>query len=100
MPSLLVFGGALLSFAAPPVWWTGGNPPVIDAGAAANNKGPANIGQAKWMAKSALEALRAVDPATATAVEADLVGLGKPIASWTAPVRCVTRKDGAPSMRR
>jgi len=59
---------------------------VIDPQAAPNNHGVANIGQAKWMAKSALEALRVKRPDLATLVEADLVGSGKPIVSWAAPV--------------
>ena len=37
------------------------------------------------MAKKALEALRTTHPAIANAVEADLVGAGKPIPSWEAP---------------
>lgn len=73
-------GGSAI--AAPPAWWSAGDPPVIDPGAPDNNKGPANIGQAKWMAKNALEALRAVDANTANAIEADLVGPTKPISSW------------------
>jgi hypothetical protein len=83
-----VFASAIAGtflWAAPPAWWSDGNPPVIDPQAAPNNHGVANIGQAKWMAKSALEALRAERPDLATLVEADLVGTGKPIASWAAP---------------
>lgn len=72
--------------AAPPAWWSQGNPPVIDPAAGVNNHGMANVGQAKWMAKRALEALRATQPATADAIEAQLVGSGKPIASWDAPI--------------
>jgi len=37
------------------------------------------------MAKRAVIALHAVQPALADAVEADLVGVGKPIANWTPP---------------
>lgn len=85
MPSWLFLGG-VVAVAAPPAWWTEGDPPVVDAGAEVNNKGPANIGQAKWMAKSALEALGRVDPDGAAAVEADLVGPGKIIPNWNAPV--------------
>jgi len=77
---------------APPAWWTAGNPPVIDPAATPNSRGPANIGQAKWMAKNALEALRAVSPATAEAVESELVSdpeadppENKPIKTWAAP---------------
>ena len=70
----------------PPDWWSWGDPPVTASGAVVNNKGAANIGQGKWMAKNALEALRVVDPATAALVEADLVGPGKIIPGWAAPV--------------
>lgn len=65
-----------------PEWWTSGSPPVIDVEAEPNNQGPANIGQAKWMTKSALEALRKINVEAATAVETDLVGQGKIIPSW------------------
>lgn len=71
--------------AAPPLWWSTGNLPVIDANATTQNHGVANIGQAKWLAKNALEALRDVLPETAALVEADLVGAGKPLVSWQAP---------------
>lgn len=82
------------TYASPPAWWASGNPPVIDPNVASNNKGPANIGQAKWMAKNALEALRAVSPATAEAVESELVVTDpnaippqeRPIRSWGAPL--------------
>jgi hypothetical protein len=81
------------TYASPPIWWASGNPPVLDPSAASNNKGPANIGQAKWMAKNALDALRVVSPATAEAVENELVVMDpnaippetKPIKSWAAP---------------
>ena len=71
----------LAALAAPPIWWSIGNPPVIDGTAAENNQGPANIGQAKHMAKSALEALRPILPATASQIEADLA----PILNLTIP---------------
>jgi Bacterial TSP3 repeat len=79
----IIFGN--IATALPPAWWTQGNQPVILSAKTAetNNKALANIGQAKWMAKSCLEAIRGVAPATATLIEADLVGVGKPIASWT-----------------
>ena len=60
--------------AAPPLWWSDGIPPVIDTNATANNHGPANIGQAKWMVSEALRALDATDPAIASQVRADLAG--------------------------
>lgn len=60
--------------AAPPPWWTNGTPPVIDANATANNHGPANIGQAKWIVSEALRALEFNAPAIASQVRSDLVG--------------------------
>jgi hypothetical protein len=85
------------AFAAPPLWWSEGNPPVIAPGAPENNQGPANIGQAKHMAKSALDALRPVLPAVADEIEADLVGSGKPIPSWAAPANQAEKdKNHAP----
>ena len=71
----------LAALAAPPLWWSTSNPPVIDPTAAENNHGPANIGQAKHMAKSAIEALRPILPAVASQIEADLV----PIVDLTIP---------------
>lgn len=96
LPQKKLIPGLLLAlvvaaFAAPPLWWSEGNPPVLNANPA-NNKGPANIGQAKHMAKSALDALYPILPGTAAAIEADLVGPGKPIPSWAAPAN-QTEKD-------
>jgi hypothetical protein len=71
--------------AVPPAWWSEGSPSVIVTGAEQNNKGVANIGQAKFVAKRALEALRAVQPVTADAIEQELIGTGKPLVSWDAP---------------
>jgi len=85
------FTVALLNFsmiasAAPPGWWDGGPAPVIDGDLSpADPLGLATVGQAKWMAKNALVSLRKAAPAIANAVEADLVGSGKAIESWTAP---------------
>lgn len=67
---------------------------MINPNAPSNNKGPASIGQAKWMAKNALDALRVVSPATAAAVENELVVTDpdaippqeRPINSWDAPI--------------
>jgi hypothetical protein len=84
LTTLLLITGMTVS-AAPPLWWSEGNPPVVNASAASNNHGPANTGQAKWMANRALAALRQILPQTADAIEADLVGDGKPIATWDAP---------------
>ena len=81
-----LLGQSFIANAAPPAWWSQGNPPVIDPNAPTENHGMANIGQAKWMAKRAVEALRVASPTIADQVEADLVGTGKPIANWNAPV--------------
>jgi pectin methylesterase-like acyl-CoA thioesterase len=91
MKRLCAVSGIVLAIAggihaAPPASWSNGNPPVINPQAEVNNHGAANIGQAKWMAKSALEALRTTQPVAADAIEAQLVGTAKPIASWDAPV--------------
>ncbi len=72
---------ALVAFAVPPLWWSVGDPPVIVPGAPQNNKGPANIGQAKHMAKSALDVLRPILPAVTAQIEADLA----PILNLTVP---------------
>lgn len=80
-----LLGQSFIANGAPPAWWSQGNPPVVDPNAPSNNYGSANIGQAKWMAKQALEALRAASPTIADQVEADLVGTGKPIPNWNAP---------------
>lgn len=52
----------------PPAWWQEGDIPVIDPTAESNNQGPANIGQAKWMAMRALETLTTLDPALAAGI--------------------------------
>lgn len=84
-----LIGTSFIADAIPPEpnWWREGDPPVIPPNAplASDNRGVANIGQAKWMAKSALNALRAASPSIADQVEGDLVGSGKPIANWNAP---------------
>jgi hypothetical protein len=84
IPGLLL-ALVIAALAAPPLWWSTGDPPVIDPAATENNHAPANIGQAKHMAKSALDALRPILPAVADQIEEDLVGPGKPIPSWAAP---------------
>jgi len=56
----------------PPLWWADGNPPVTAPGAGPNHHGPANLGQAKWMAKRALETLAACDAPLAAAIEQQL----------------------------
>ncbi len=71
IPGLLL-ALAIATLAAPPLWWSAGDPPVIAPGAPENNHAPANIGQAKHMAKSALDALRPVLPDVADQIEADL----------------------------
>ena len=90
LPQKKLIPGILLmlviaALAAPPLWWSTGNPPVIDPGAVENNHGPANIGQAKHMAKSALDALRTIIPAVADQIEADLTGGANPIVDFTIP---------------
>lgn len=70
----VVSGVFLDPITQPPAWWTSGNPPVVNPYAKPNNHGVANIGQAKWMAKSALGALRSVDAELAAEIESDLVG--------------------------
>jgi Bacterial TSP3 repeat len=101
LPQKKLIPGILLALvlsasAAPPIWWSEGNPPVLNANPA-NNKGPANIGQAKHMAKSALDALYPVLPDVAAQIEADLVGSGKTIPSWAAPANQAEKeKNHAP----
>lgn len=82
--SVFLSSGVLVN-AVPPAWWSAGFAPVVDPMAIPNNHGVAKIGQAKWMAKSALDALRAADPLLASQIEANLVGPGLPIMSWDAP---------------
>ncbi|MFD0894237.1 hypothetical protein KBB96_09500 [Luteolibacter ambystomatis] len=86
LPALLAASITTPAPAVAPTWWSNGTPPVIDPAATPENHGVANIGQAKWVAKNALETLRSVVPDVAEQVEADLVGSGKPLASWDAPV--------------
>lgn len=80
IPSILL-AQIIAASAAPPQWWGAGNFPVVDPNAAVNNHGPVNIGQAKHMAKSALDALRTVYPTVADQIEADLT----PIVDFTIP---------------
>ena len=79
-----------------PAWWSTGVPPVIDPAAPLNNQGAANIGQAKWMAKNALDALRAVNAPAASSIEANLVGAGKIIPNWNPPAPGWSRKARRP----
>lgn len=74
-----------------PQWWHDADPPVIAPGSATNNRGPANIGQAKHMAKSGLDALRSKLPDLANEIESELVGAGKPIPTWDAPQDLASR---------
>jgi N-acetylmuramoyl-L-alanine amidase len=57
-----------------PAWWTDEGTRVIPPGAIENNKGPANIGQAKHMVAQALKALDITAPTLATQIRADLAG--------------------------
>jgi hypothetical protein len=77
-----------------PAWWTNEATRVILPGVIENNQGPANIGQAKHMARAALLALRASGQTQiADDIEAVLVGppvagspsLNPPLASWDPP---------------
>ena len=77
---------------AQPDWWEIGDFTVIESGAIPNNHGPANIGQAKHMAWSALQTIRSIDPEMADEIERNLVGVGRPIPSWLA----VDESDYAP----
>ena len=72
---------ALVALAAPPLWWSEGDQPVINPNAVEENKAAANIGQAKNMAKSALTSLAQVRPDIAALIEADLA----PIFPLTVP---------------
>jgi hypothetical protein len=102
LPQKKLIPGILLmlmiaALAAPPLWWSAGDPPVIVPGTPQNNRGPANIGQAKHMAKSALDALEAIDSDLAGLIEADLVGPGLPIPHWNPPANQAERdKNHAP----
>lgn len=73
----------------PPEWWSQVDAQgfrVIDPNITDSNpKGPANIGQAKHMAKRALDALRPILPAVTSQIEAELVGPEKPIPNWDPP---------------
>jgi len=72
---LLLAGSMTAHAAPPPSWWLKPSAPVIipnEETDTANNHGMANIGQAKWMAKSALAALNLVLPAVAADVATDL----------------------------
>lgn len=75
--------------ALPPSWWhepdSSGRRVVDPTVTSPNHSGPANIGQAKFMAKRALHALHAQVPSVANEIEADLVGPGKIIPTWDVP---------------
>ena len=58
-----------------------GNDPVIDPNATENNKAPANIGQAKYITRSALDALLPILPDVTANIETDLA----PIIDLTIP---------------
>jgi len=64
-----------------PYWWSAGSVPPVSGTPQA--LAVANIGQAKYMAKCALDALRVYNPTTANLIEGDLVGPTKIIPSWT-----------------
>ncbi len=87
IPWLALLGTPLVLNAVEPapLWWSIGSPPPMNSNAT-QPLGVANIGQAKYMAKCALEALYKINPAVANLISADLVGVGKPIPSWTPPI--------------
>jgi len=68
-----LFSGISLQAQDAPAWWTDGNPPVVNENTE-NNKGPASIGQAKYMVKEALRGLAAVESTVAQQIEDDLAG--------------------------
>ncbi len=96
---MLVFSGIVV-LVAQPVWWGTSHSsdpdkpgnldlPSVTNGNEANNNGPANIGQAKHMARSALLEMRKMGFSDlADSIEGDLVGEGanKPIKSWNLAV--------------
>jgi alpha-tubulin suppressor-like RCC1 family protein len=80
--AMSAMSGELRAVEPPPSWWSIGTPrPVKSSGS--QPLGVANIGQAKYMAKCALDALRPIDPTAAHAIELDLVGSGV-ITTWDA----------------
>lgn len=87
VPLVLLMG--IPVHAVEPAWWTqvGADGLKVINSTVINSdpKGVANIGQAKYMAKRALEAMRLVIPDTADSIEAQLVGAGKIIPSWDPP---------------
>lgn len=71
--------------ADPPAWWIQGPDPVIAPGVPLGENGNhavANIGQAKWMARRALETIRTFSPALASEIELELVGSGQALSTW------------------
>ena len=68
-------GGVL--YAAQPGWWTEADPTngesVIKSGAAESSRSPANVGQAKWMTRRAIDSLWPVLPDVANTIEDELV---------------------------
>jgi len=80
--TLLVLSLGMTLSAAPPAWWSQPdttNHSVIDPSVTDRNPmGPANIGQAKYMAKRALDAINTLDPSLATQVR-DKLTLPQPV---------------------
>jgi hypothetical protein len=64
-----------------PAWWSEGSPPIIDAAALPNNHGPASIGQAKWMAWRAFEALETLGYASLAHGIRDDLSIPQPLPS-------------------
>lgn len=68
-----------------PAWWRDPAKPIIDVTAVPNNRGIASVGQAKWVVKNALAALKATSPAIGNAVDGRLLGAGKPLLTLDPP---------------
>ena len=71
---LALFTLLLPASANPPAWWLDGHPSVVDVTTEPNYHGPANVGQAKWMATEALRALDVASPQLAADIRLDLKG--------------------------
>jgi hypothetical protein len=86
---LLAAGVASGDPPAPPVWWSEGTSPVWDKNALPGNHGPATVGQAKWMAKRALEKIAVFDSTLATSIQHKLTvtqpGATGPILDFAVP---------------
>ena len=66
------FALVLIAAANPPAWWGEGSASAIAPAAPPNNRGPASVAQAKWMAFRALGKLQTIDPVLANAIHSKL----------------------------